>query len=150
MTSSDARAERLVRQVRNEVSALQKTLASLAEEHDAMYEVDPGAIAKNPETALTLPPAILVRAVISAESENARLRKRARKNEARQRNLRERLQELQLSEAARQSRLQTLEDVIGALHGNLTDLRQEREFFRQWAPPKLSKRGELPSGEGHR
>ena len=150
MTSSDARAERLVRQVRNEVSALQKTFASLAEEHDAMYEVDPAAIARNPETALTLPPAILVRAVVSSESENLRLRKRARKNEARQRKLRERLQELQLSEAARQSRLQTLEDVIGALHGNLTDLRQEREFLRQWAPPMLSKPGELPSGEGQR
>jgi hypothetical protein len=150
MTSSDARAERLVRQVRNEVSALQKSLAALAEEHDEMYEVDPSAIAKNPETALTLPPAILVRAVVSAESENTRLRKRVRKDQARRRKLRERLQELQLSEAARQSRLQTLEDVISALHGNLTDLRQEREFLRQWTPPRVSKPGELPSGESHR
>ena len=108
------------------------------------------AIAGNPETALALPPSILVRAVVSAEAENRRLRKRARKDQARQRKLRERLQELQLSEAARQSRLQTLEDVIGALHGNLTDLRQEREFLRQWAPSKLTRPAELPQPEDHR
>jgi len=150
MTSSDARAERLVRQVRNEVSALQKSLAALAEDQDEMYEVAPSAIAKNPETAVTLPPAVLVRAVVAAEGENTRLRKRVRKDQERQRKLRERLQELQLSEAARSSRLQTLEEVIGALHGNLTDLRQEREFLRQWAPQRLARPGELPSGEAER
>lgn len=137
MTSSDARAERLVRQVRTEVAALQKTLASLAEEHDEMLEVDPSSVAKNPEAALTLPPAVLVRTVVAAEAENRRLRKRARKVQARQRQLRERLHELQLAEAARASRLQTLEDVISALHGNLQDLRQEREFLRHFAPPQL-------------
>lgn len=137
MTSSDARAERLVRQVRTEVAALQKTLASLAEEHDEMLEVDPASVAKNPEAALTLPPAVLVRAVVSAETENRKLRKRAQKVQARQRQLRERLHELQLSEAARASRMQTLEDVISALHGNLQDLRKDREYLRQWAPPQL-------------
>lgn len=137
MTSSDARAERLVRQVRTEVAALSKTLSSLAEEHDEMLEVDPASVAQNPEAALTLPPAVLVRAVMSAEAENRKLRKRAQKVQSRQRQLRERLHELQLSEAARASRLQTLEDVIGALHGNLQDLRQEREFLRHLAPPQL-------------
>lgn len=150
MSSSDARAERLVRQVRTDVSALQETLAALAQEHDEMLEVDPASVAKNPEAALALAPAVLVRAVISAEAENRRLRKRARKAFEREQKMRARLQELQLSEAARVSRLQTLEDVIGALHGNLTDLRQEREFLRQWAPPKLQRPGELPSGEGNR
>ncbi len=137
MTSSDARAERLVRQVRTEVAALQKTLASLAEEHDEMLEVDPASVTKNPEAALTLPPAVLVRAVMSAEAENRKLRKRAQKVQARQRQLRERMHELQLSEAARASRMQTLEDVISALHGNLQDLRKDREYLRQWTPPQL-------------
>jgi type I site-specific restriction endonuclease len=147
LTSSDARAERLVRQVRTEVAALQETLSALAQEQDEMLEVDPASVAKNPEAALTLPPAVLVRAVVSAESENRRLRKRARKVQERQRQMAARLQELQLSEAARAARLQTLEDVISALHNNLGDLRHEREFLRQWAPPKLSRPGELPSGE---
>ena len=147
MSSSDARAERLIRQVRTEVAALQETLTALAQEHDEMLEVDPASVAQNPEAALTLPPAILVRAVVSAEAENRRLRKRARKIQARQQQMKERLLELQLSEAARASRLQTLEDVIGALHGNLQDLRQEREFLRQWAPPRLERPGELPSGD---
>lgn len=150
MTSSDARAERLVRQVRTEVSALQETLAALAQEHDEMLEVDPASVAKNPEAALTLAPAVLVRAVISAEAENRRLRKRARKVQERQRQLQARLRELQLSEASRASRLQTLEDVISALHGNLGDLREERQFLRQWAPPRIQRPGELPSGESPR
>lgn len=147
MTSTDARAERLVRQVRNEVSALQETLAALAQEHDEMLEADPAAIAKNPEAALTLAPAVLVRAVLSAERENRNLRKRVQKDQARRQKLQARLHELQIAEAARASRLATLEDVIGALHGNLTDLRQEREFLRQWAPPQIQKPDELPSGE---
>jgi chromosome segregation ATPase len=150
MTSSDARAERLVRQVRMEVAALSDTLTALAEEHDEMLEVDPSAVAENPEAALTLAPAVLVRAVISAENENRRLRKQAKKYGDRQRALKARLHELQIAEAARASRLQTLEDVIGALHGNLTDLRQEREFLRQWAPPRLERPGELPPGQDDR
>jgi len=150
MTSSDARAERLVRPVRTEVSALQETLAALAQEQDEMLEVDPRSVAKNPEAALTLAPAILVRALVSSEAENKRLRKRARKVQQRHRQMQTRLQELQLSEAARASRLQTLEEVISALHGNLSDLRHEREFLRQSAPPKLDRPGELPSGEDHR
>lgn len=150
MTSSDARAERLVRQVRTEVSALQETLAALAQEHDEMLEVDPKSVAKNPEAALTLAPAVLVRAVMSSEAENRRLRKQQRKVQERHRQMQARLQELQISEAARASRLQTLEEVIAALHGNLGDLRHEREFLRQWAPPKLERPGELPSGEDHR
>jgi hypothetical protein len=112
-----------------------------------MLEVDPAAVAKNPEAALTLAPAVLVRAVIAAMVENRRLRKQSKKYSERQRALKERLHQLQIAEAARASRLQTLEDVIGALHGNLTDLRQEREFLRQWAPPKLERPGELTAGE---
>lgn len=150
MSSGDARAERLVRQVRTELSALQETLGALSQQHDEMLEVDPASVAQNPEAALTLPPAVLVRAVISAEAENARLRKRARKVESRQRQLRERLRELQLSEAARAGRLQTLEDVISALHGNLTDLRQDREYLRQWVPPQISAPAQLPVREADR
>ena len=71
-----------------------------------------------------LAPAVLVRAVMSAEAENRRLRKQARKRQERQQRLQARLQELQLAEAARSSRLQTLEEVISALHGNLGDLRR--------------------------
>jgi hypothetical protein len=115
-----------------------------------MLEVDPGSVAKNPEAALTLPPAVLVRAVVSAENENRRLRRQSKKYADRQRALKTRLHELQIAEAARTARLQTLEDVIGALHGNLTDLRQEREFLRQWVPPQLERPGELPSGQDDR
>ncbi len=150
MTSSDARAERLVRQVRSEVVGLQESLTALAREQHEMIEVDPAAVAQNPEAALTLAPSILVRAVVAAEAENQSLRKRAAKTRVREQKLKERLQELQLSEAARVSRMQTLEDVISVLHGNLTDVRHEREFLRQLVQPRAERPGELPSGETHR
>lgn len=150
MTGSDARAERLVRQVRSDVERLQKVLDALSEEQGDMMEVDPAAIAANPDAAATLAPGLLVRAVIAAETENRRLRKRLAKARQREQKLQGRLQQMELAGAARKSRLDTLEEVLAALHGNLQDLRQEREFLRQWAPPRVSARPELPPGEGRR
>lgn len=149
-TATDARAERLVRQVRTDVAALQDTLASLGREQDTLLEVDAGAVARNPQAAATLAPSVLVKAVVASEAENRQLRKRIRKSQARQLKLQARLNELMLADAARVSRLQTLEDVIRALHENLGDLRLERETLRQRPPMKLERPGELPSGEGYR
>ncbi len=150
MNGSDARAERLVRQVRNDVERLQKLLDTLSAEQGELMEVDSAAIAANPEAAATLAPALLVRAVVSAENENRRLRKRLAKARQREQQLHGRLQELEVAEATRKARLDTLEEVLAALHGNLQDLRQEREFLRQWAPAQLGRRAELPPGEGRR
>src|SRR5512139_1416926 len=93
-TATDARAERLVRQVRSDVAALQDTLANLGREHDAMLEVDAGAVARNPQVAATFAPAVLVKAVVASEAENCQLRKRIRKSQARQLKLQARLNEL--------------------------------------------------------
>lgn len=150
MNGSDARAERLVRQVRNDVERLQKLLDTLSAEQGELMEVDPAAIAANPEAAATLAPALLVRAVVSAENENRRLRKRLAKARQRDQQLHGRLQQMEVADATRKARLDTLEEVLAALHGNLQDLRQEREFLRQWAPAQLSRRAELPPGEDRR
>ncbi len=150
MAGSDARAERLVRQVRSDVERLQEVLDALSAAQGDMMEVDPAAIAANPEAAATLAPGLLVRAVIAAESENRRLRKRLAKARQREQRLHGRLQQLELASAARKSRLDTLEEVLAALHGNLQDLRQEREFLRQWAPAQLAARPGLPPGGDRR
>jgi chromosome segregation ATPase len=146
MTGSDARAERLVRQVRSDVERLQKVLDALGQEQGELVEADPAAIAANPDAAATLAPGLLVRAVIAAETENRRLRKRLAKARQREQKLQGRLQQMELASAARKSRLDTIEEVLAALHGNLQDLRQEREFLRQWAPAQVSARPELPPG----
>jgi hypothetical protein len=39
-----------------------------------------------------------------------------------------------------------LEEVLAALHGNLQDLRAEREYLRQQHAPQLGQRHELPPG----
>lgn len=150
LNGSDARAERLVRQVRSDVERLQQVLDALSAEQGEMMDVDPAAIAANPEAAATLAPSLLVRAVVSAENENRRLRKRVAKARQREQKLHGRLQQLEMAEAARLGRLDTLEQVLAALHGNLQDLREEREFFRQWAPAQLGRRPELPPGGEHR
>ena len=150
MNGSDARAERLVRQVRNDVERLQKLLDTLSAEQGELMEGDPAAIAANPEAAATLAPALLVRAVVTAENENRRLRKRLAKARQREQQLHGRLQQMEVAEATRKARLDTLEEVLAALHGNLQDLRQEREFLRQWAPTQLGRRAELPPGEDRR
>ena len=142
MTGSDARAERLVRQVRQDVERLQSTLSQLATEQSELYEVDAASVAANPDAALTLPPAVLVRALISSDQENRSLRMRIAKGRTREQKLREKLHRMELDEASRKSRLDTLEEVLAALHGNLQDLRAEREYLRQQSAPQLPPGGD--------
>ena len=142
MTGSDARAERLVRQVRQDVERLQSTLSQLATEQSELYEVDAASVAANPDAALTLPPAVLVRALVASDQENRSLRKRIGKSRTREQKLREKLHRMELEEASRKSRLDTLEDVLAALHGNLQDLRAEREYLRQNSAPQLHPGGD--------
>ena len=137
MTGSDARAERLVRQVRQDVERLQATLTQLASEQSDLYEVDAEAVAANQEAALTLPPAVLVRALVEANAEIRGLKKRVGKGRTREQKLREKIHRMELAEASRASRLETLEEVLAALHGNLQDLRAEREYLRANSAPQL-------------
>jgi transcriptional accessory protein Tex/SPT6 len=139
-----------VRQVRSDVERLQQVLDALSAEQGEMMDVDPGAITANPDAAATLAPSLLVRAVVSAETENRRLKKRLAKARQREQQMHGRLQQMEVAEAMRKARLDTLEDVLAALHANLQDLRQEREFLRQWAPAQLTRRAELPPGEDRR
>ena len=146
--ASDARAERLIRQVRDDVERLQGALDALSSGQSELLEPDPAAIAADPEAAASLDPVTLVRAVVSVERENRRLRKRLGKTRQRELALQAALHELQLEHAARKGRLDTLEQVLSALHDNLQDLRQERAFVRAIGPGSVApQRPGLPPGE---
>lgn len=134
-TAADSRADRLVRQIRGEVEQLREALDSLVSEQDEMVEVDPALVVEHPDAAATLPPAVLVRAIVSIHEENVRLKKRVSKQGRREANLRRRHNELKLEDAARRSRLDTLEEVLAALHANLQDLRLERDSQRMLPEP---------------
>lgn len=135
--ASDARAERLIRQVRKDVERLQATLEQLHAEQSDLLEVDPHTVAANPEAAAALPPAALVRAIIAAAEENRALRKQLRKARKQRDRALQHARSLELAAAGRDARLATLEEVIAALHANLQDLREERQFLREWRPAQL-------------
>lgn len=140
-SGSDARAERLIRQVRKDVERLQSTLEQLSAEQSDLLEVDPETVAANPEAAATLPPATLVRAVVAASEEIHRLRRQLRKARKQRERALQHARTLELAAASRDARLATLEEVIAALHANLQDLREERQYLREVAPARLAAPG---------
>ncbi len=129
-SGSDARAERLIRQIRSEVEDLRQTLDEMATAQEDMVALDLDAVVADREAAAALPPAILVRGLISAAERLASLsREIAGVNESVKRL--ERLNhELELEHSFNRGRLETLDEVIAALHGNLQDLRYERDQGR--------------------
>lgn len=147
-SATDARAERLVRQVRQDVERLQAALDQLGAERDAMLEVDAAAVAADPEAAATLPPAVLVRALIAADADTRRLRSRLGKARTREQKLRAHLHRLEIEGAAATTRLETLEEVLAALHANLADLRLDREFLHRAEGGPVAQRAGLPPPAG--
>ncbi|MCC6381050.1 MAG: hypothetical protein IT304_01000, partial [Dehalococcoidia bacterium] len=126
-TGSDLRAERLVRQVRGEVEELRRALRSLQDAPEQMTEIDVDAVAANPEGACALPPALLVRALVQMREQQARLE---RQNAGQRRKLeaaRARARALKRERAFLRGRMQTFDEVLGALHANLVDLRAQRD-----------------------
>jgi hypothetical protein len=126
LTSSDARTDRLVRQLRAEIDTIRSTLDELADGHEELLELDAAAVAADPAAAATLPPPLLVRTIIRLEREREALEEEAREKAALLRALGDQHQALQLKETSVRARLETLEDVISALHANLEDLRIAR------------------------
>ncbi len=134
ITGVDSRADRLVRQVRNEVEALKKTLDDIASDRDGMLELDLDALLADPEHAMTLPPAVLVRALVQSGAQTRKLQKRSASQRQKTAKLTRKLRDLEREDAARRARLETFEEVMAALHANLEDLRYERDHVRLSAP----------------
>jgi signal peptidase len=72
-TSTDARAERLVRVIRSEVEELRETLDQLANDRADFLEADLAAIIADSHGAASLPAPVLVRALLMANERNEEL-----------------------------------------------------------------------------
>lgn len=135
LSSTDARTDRLVRQLRDEIEGVRAILDEFSEEQEELLTADPAAIAADPRAAASLPPGLLVRTIIALEQERADVVAHAEALDEELDSVREELQQLRLSEAALRGRLETFEDVIAALHNNLEDLRFARDQARLSAEP---------------
>jgi DNA repair exonuclease SbcCD ATPase subunit len=130
-TGADARADRLIKQIRGEVEGLRQTLEQLSIESSELLEIDIAAALADPETAATLPPPALVRALVSEAERADDLADKLAAERDRTRRLRARVRKLRLEQATNNAKLDTLSEVIAALHGNIEDLRGQREFSRR-------------------
>jgi hypothetical protein len=126
-TGTDARAERFFRQVRAEVDGLRKQLGEARSPNLELSELDVEAVAADPGAAASLPPEALVRALVKEHSANAELRRKLSRSRAATRKKTDALRRLQNERAFERGRLETLDNVIAALHGNLEDLRIARD-----------------------
>lgn len=133
-TGSDARAERLVRQVRNEVDELRQALGHIREVPGDLTALDLEAVANDPGAAANLSPVLLVRALLGQRERNARLEKKLAKQRDRIEQLEDRVRDLKQERAWQRGRLSTLDEVIAALHANLADLRFHRDGHELEAP----------------
>ncbi len=127
LTGSDARTERLVRQVRAEIDDLRALLDTSVEARDGLYHLDYEAIVGDPAAVAALPHETLTRNLITAARRVVELEQAA---EAREHDIdaqRATMEELRRDEAWMRGRYESLTDVIGALHGNLEDLRRSRD-----------------------
>lgn len=134
-TRADARTERLVRSIRSEMEELRDTLDQIASDRGDFLEADLAAIVADPEGAASLPAPVLVRALLYANEANTRLSAGLDRKTKLASKLKGQLRELRVEHAELRGRMETLHDVIGALHANLEDLRAERELTRRLAPP---------------
>ncbi len=144
-TAADSRADRLIRKIRGEVEGIRNTLEQLSLESAEMMEVDIAAVMADPETATTLPPAALVRALVALGERNEDLERELSTTRSKATKLRSRIRDMRLDDAAIRARLETLEEVIAALHGNLEDLRAERDFSRHLEAPAAPQPLRAPS-----
>ena len=119
-----ARAERALSQVRHQIDELSTALGQLGPDQVELVRVSPQAIADNPAVAATLDPAILVASLVAAAETEASLEQQLADLQAEIEAGHLRLVQTEQAHAEERGRLQTLDQVIEALHANLEDLRE--------------------------
>ncbi len=136
-TQADARAERLMRQVRVEVGELRDLLDNLHDGQHEMTVIDLQAFLRNPQAAATLPAPMLIRTLVRAaehlnevEAELAKAREESLSWERQVYGLKE-------ERAALRARTETFSEVAAALHANLEDLRFARDAARAIQPAAI-------------
>ena len=127
-SSTDSRAERMLRQVRGQIEELSSALDELGSDQGDLVLVSPAAVAESPAVAATLNPAVLVNSLVAAAETEARLDAKVAQLTVELEAMRVRLEESERARAEERGRLSTLDQVISALHGNLEDLRATRRW----------------------
>lgn len=135
LSGGDVRAERMVKQIRGEVEDLRGTLAALSAGPGDLETLDIDAVVASPSAAALLPPATLVAAITALHDRNRRLSRKNAKLEARLEALDAKVRDLKQDRAWARGRLDTLAEVIEALHANIEDLRHHRDNTRAVTPP---------------
>jgi hypothetical protein len=149
VTGKDMRAERLVREVRSELGELRRAFDELGQQREDMVEVDLERVVAHPDAAATLPPPTLVHALLAAADRIKDLEREVTVRQREEDALRDRLANLQDDYAYTRGRLETLHEVIAALHGNLEDLRYDRDHSRiATSQPRMLRSGSDDTGYG--
>ncbi|MFN0095326.1 MAG: hypothetical protein ACKVVT_11210 [Dehalococcoidia bacterium] len=127
LTGSDARTDRLVKDVRQDLDRLRRKLDAFEAVPADLTEVDLDAVAGHPDEAAALPPALLVRGLVRAHSHNERLATENDAHVTRIAELEEEVHDLREEKSYMRGRLETMEQVVAALHANIQDLRLARD-----------------------
>lgn len=123
----DARAERLVGGLRGELDQLRDELKGIRAATPGVYQVDVPALLESPGSAAGVPPRLLVKELARLSRRVNELEEQAAEREQTLAALRGERHELERQMAALEARNETLSQVIGALYGNLEDLRAARD-----------------------
>lgn len=117
---------------------MRDTLDQLASDRAEFLEADLAAIIADPQGAASLPAPVLIRALLMANEHNEALGNALDRKSRLASKLKEQLRDVRIDQASAKARMETLEEVISALHANLEDLRSERELSRRLgAPPNV-------------
>jgi hypothetical protein len=148
-TASDARADRLIRQIRAEVESLRAALDEMTTAQEDMVALDLDSVIADPAAAAGIPPAVLVRGLVTAgEKISALTAEMAQVNESVNR-LQSLNHQLEVEHSFNRGRLETLDEVVAALHANLQDLRYERDQSRLIVANGNGMRGQITPVPAH-
>jgi hypothetical protein len=143
----DARAERLVLGIRAEVEELRDAVAARQQVEEAVLRVDADALLHEPGLVGAVPPMLIARLVDDMRTRIGELEDALDSRSSDLEQLESEHAALERDYAGAQSRLDTLQEVIAALHANIQDLRAARDYERQVGVGLAGAPAALPPGE---
>ena len=126
-TGTDARTERMVRKVQEQMDGLRASVQTVTDARGEMLQVDVDAVAADPAAGAMLPAAVLARALAEERTTHKRTRATVARRDKRVKELNSRLRNVQHEKVFLEGRLHTFEETLRALYSNLEDLRQLRD-----------------------
>jgi septal ring factor EnvC (AmiA/AmiB activator) len=143
----DARAERLVLGIRAEVEELRDAVMVRQQVEESVMRVDAASLLAHPNLVGAVPPMLLARLLDDMRAQVGELENALAQRTHELDRLQSEHANLQREHASTNSRTETLQDVIAALHANLQDLRAARDYERESALRAPGSARELPPGD---